>query len=45
MPVEIFRVFSVVDGYTVRTVETEEQAQALVDANEEYDYESVVEYW
>lgn len=45
MPVEIFRIFSVIDGYTVTRVMDEDEAQNIVDQNEEYDYECVVEEW
>lgn len=45
MPVETFRIFSVIDGYTIRTVGEEAVAQKLCDENDEYDYECVVEYW
>lgn len=43
--VKIFRVFSVIDGYTIRRVHSEAEAQRLCAKCEEYDYEVLVEYW
>lgn len=45
MAIEIFRIFSVIDGYTIKRVETEAQAQRICDENGEYDYEVVIEHW
>lgn len=43
--VEIFRVFSIIDGSTIKRLSSEDAACKMCDENEEYDYEVIFEYY
>ena len=43
--VKLYRVFSVVDDTTIRVVGTEGEAESICNQNEEFDYETIYDYW